>query len=88
MARSTIGMNWMKARLHAVAEEAVDLQRMVGISGMDSAQHIAIDAMPLQQFPGSHYQMKGTSTALVHAISVVHFLWAVDAKADKEVVLL
>ena len=55
-----------------VAEEAVDLERVVGVGGVHRAQDVDVDAVRLQHLPAAHHAVEGALPALVDAIRVVH----------------
>ena len=48
-----MGMNWMLG-LQLVAEEAIDLGRLVGIRRVDCAQDVDVHAVPVQAVPSAH----------------------------------
>ena len=86
--RSMIGMNWMNCGLQLVAEEAVDLDRMVGVGRVDGAQDVDVHTVVVQAPPAAHHVVERALAALVDAVGVVQRLRAVDAQADQDLVLL
>ncbi len=74
--------------LQLVAEEAIDLDRMIGVRGVDRAQDVDVDAVPVQALPAAHHVVERALAAFVDAVGVVHLARAVDAQADEDLVLL
>jgi len=74
--------------LQFIAEEAVDLQRVVGVGGVYGAEDVEVDLVALQHLAPAHDALKGRLAALVDAVGVVQFTRPVHAEADEEVVLL
>ena len=71
-----------------VAKEPVHLDRVIGVRSVNRAQDVDVHPAPAQGFPTAHDLIKAPGTALVDAVGVVHFLWAVYAETDEKVVLL
>ena len=75
-------------RLQLVAKEAVHLERVVGVGGVDGAQDVDVDIVPAQAVPAADHVVEAAPALLVDAVGVVHGARAVDAEADQVVVLL
>jgi pimeloyl-ACP methyl ester carboxylesterase/class 3 adenylate cyclase len=71
-----------------VAEEAVDVEGVVLVGGVDRAEEVHVNPVPAEEIPAAHHVIEGAGAALVHAVGVMHLAGAVDAEADKEGVLL
>ena len=71
-----------------VAKEPVHLDRVIGVRSVNRAQNVDVHPAPAQGFPTAHDLIEAPGTALIDAVSVVHFLWAVYAETDEKVVLL
>lgn len=67
-----------------VAEVPVHHQGMVGVDGVDRAQHVGVDPVLLQHPQAAHDLVVGAAAGLVHPVVVVEFARAVDADADQE----
>ena len=69
--RSTTGMNCIQVGPGLVAQEAIDLQRIVAVDPVDGGEHIVLDAVLLQQAQTAHHLVEGGPAALVHAVDIV-----------------
>lgn len=74
-------------RSQLIAEEVIDLQRVVGIGGVHRAQDVHIDAVLLQKMPAAHHLLKAAGAALVDPVGIVQGLRAVHAQPNQEIVL-
>ena len=54
-----------------IAEEAVNLERMISVSVVESAKDIKFDAVFVQKFPTPHHLIKTAASALCHTIRIV-----------------
>ncbi len=81
-------MNWMNADLKVITEEAVDFKRAVGVGGVDSAEDVEVDTMLLETAPAADDPLEAALPASADPVGVVHFLGAVHAEADEELMLL
>src|SRR5262249_5815176 len=70
-----------------VPQEAVDLAAAVAVRGMDRRERVPLDASVAQRLEPAHHLVERPLAALVHPVRVVDLPWAVDRKADEEVVL-
>ena len=77
----------MYRALAGVAKEAVHLDGMIRVRGVDGAEDVHVDAMTLQHVVAGDHLVEGGLTALVDAEGVVHLARPVDAHADEETVL-
>jgi hypothetical protein len=77
-----------KADLHLVAKEAVDLEGVLGVRGVDGAEDVDVDVVIDQVAIAGHDSIEGAATLLVDAVGVVQFSRSVDGEADEKVVLL
>ena len=75
------------ARAQLVAEEAVDLERVRGVGGVDGAEDVELDAVPLQEAGGGDARGRRPACRRVVPVGVVQLAWAVDAEAHEVVVL-
>ena len=71
-----------------VAKEAIDLERMAGVRGVDRAEDVDVHPCRLSSLPAAHDVVERALAALVDAIGVVHLARPVDAQADEELVRL
>ena len=71
-----------------VAEEAVDPPPVVLVGGVDRAQDIEFDAVPLQCPPTLHDAIERASLAAVDPVRIVEFARPIDAQTDQKIVLL
>ena len=70
-----------------VAEEAVDLQGVPGVGGVDRAEHVERDAVLLEAAGGRDDSVEDRPAAEVVPVGVVQFARAVEARPDEVVVL-
>jgi hypothetical protein len=77
-----------ETRLQFVAEEAIDLQRMVRVGRVDRTQDVGVDLVLLEAIPAADYVVEAAHAAFRDAIGVMHCARPVDADADEIVVLL
>ena len=56
---------------HLVAEEAVDLERVVAVQPVDGGQDVVLDAVLLEQSQAPHHVVERPLTALVHPVAVM-----------------
>ena len=75
-------------RVQFIAEEAIDLERMVRIGGVDRAEDIDVDLVLAQAVPAAHHVVEAALVPLVDAVGIVQMPRTVDADADEVVVLL
>ncbi len=71
-----------------VTEEAVHLEPVISVGGMDGTQDVEIDGMRLQEAEPAHHPVEGTGAALVEAVGVMERLGSVETDAHQETVLL
>jgi hypothetical protein len=74
--------------LQLVAEEVIDVERVIRVRGVDRAQNVDVHAMRVQAPPAAHHFVERPSPALVHAIGIVQILRAVHGETDEHLVLL
>jgi len=77
-----------EAGAQLVAEEAVHLDRVVAVRGVDGAQDIDIHPVRPQELPPAPHLVERARAALVDPIGVVHRLRAIHAEAHKKAVFL
>ncbi len=73
-------------RLHLVAQEAIDLQRILAGKVVDASQGGKLHLVLVQQRHRRHHLLEGATAGAVDPIGVVQQLGAVDAQANEEVV--
>ncbi len=74
--------------LDLISEKAVNLQRMIGIGGMNCGQDIVV-YLVLSQEPGCfHHPVKGGLACFIYPVGIVKISRPVQAQADEEVVLM
>ena len=88
VARSMIGMNWMKVGAELVAEERVDLATVIAVDRVDRGEHVPVDLVALQDVEASHHSVERRLAALVDTVGIVHLTRSVDRDPDQEPVLL
>ncbi len=76
-----------EAGAELVAEEAVHLERVPGVGGVDRAQHVELGAVLLQAAGGRDDAVEDGSPAEVVPVGVVQLARPVDAEPDEVVVL-
>ena len=74
-------------RAHLVAQEPVDLQRVVAIEPVDGGQDVVLDLVLLEQPQAAHDVIEGGLAALVDAVAVVERARPVDGDPDEVPVL-
>jgi hypothetical protein len=72
--------------LEVISEEAVDVERMIGVCGVDRAKDVCVNLMLLEAIPAANYVVEGTLVALADAIGVMQGARSVDADPDEVVV--
>ena len=77
-----------KFGLQFVPKEAVHLDRVIRVRGMNRAQDVDVHPTSVEGFPSGHDLVEAPGAAFVDAVGVVHFLGAVYAETDEKVVLL
>ena len=73
-------------RSYFIAQEAVDLQRVIAVARVHRGQHIEFNPVLLHQPRGPHDFVECGLSAFVHAVEIVHFARPIDAEADQKVV--
>src|SRR5580704_4173924 len=71
--------------LHFVAKESIDIERMLGIGGVNGAKDIDIHLVLAQQPVALHDVTETADAALIDAVGIVHGLRTIDAQADQHV---
>ncbi len=75
-------------RANLILEEAVYIERPLGVHPIDDAEYVEGHAMAMQHLRRGEYFVEGRLAVLGHAIAVMQFLGAVDAEANEETVFL
>ena len=70
-----------------IAEKSIHLQRVVCVGGMDAAQDVDVDAVPVL-IRAAHHIVECSGAAFVDAIVIVEFARAIQAQSDQEFVPL
>ncbi len=76
-----------EVRADLVAQEAVHLQGVIGIGGVDSGQDVELHLVLLQESCGTQHLVECRSASFIHAIGIVHGLRAIQTQPNQEVVL-
>ncbi len=71
-----------------VAEEVIDLERVVLVAGMDGTEDVDVHLVLAEDVPATHDFVEAAGALLGDAEGVVHFPRAVDAQSHEVVVLL
>ncbi len=74
-------------RAHLVAQEPVDLERVVAVEPVDGREHVVLDLVRLEQPQPAHDVVEGGLAALVDAVAVVERARPVDGDPDEVLVL-
>ena len=74
-------------RAELFGQEAVDLQRVVGVGGVHRGQRVPFDAGFSQTVQSGDHPVERGLSALVAAVRVVHLAGTVDRDPDQEVVV-
>jgi hypothetical protein len=70
-----------------VSKELIDFEWIFSVGSVNGAQYVDIHLVFTEEFVAANYIGKTSVTSLVDAVRVVHALWTVDAKPDKNVIL-
>lgn len=71
-----------------VAEEAIHRTTVFLVCGVDRAENVEVDPVPLQATPALHHPIEGALCAVVDSVGVVQFARAIHAQADQKLVFL
>ena len=76
-----------EAAAYAVAEEAVESQRLMHIGLVDCGHSIPFHTMLIKHLYGTYHTFPGAMASRVEAIGIVHGLGTVDAKTHQPMFL-